>query len=312
MAKLVECVPNFSEGRDLEKIRRIVAPFLSTEGVELLGTAPDRDHNRVVVTVLGEPEAVGRSVVEAIGTATREIDMNSQQGEHPRLGSTDVVPFIPIRDMTMEEAVILSKRVAAEVAERYGLPVYLYEKAAAWPDRENLAMIRKGEYEGLKEKMTQSAWKPDFGPDTPHPTAGAVVIGARMPLIAFNINLDSNDLALATRIAKCIRHSSGGFRYCKAMGVNLAEKGIVQVSINMTDYTKTPLHTVFEAVRLEAERNGVSIAGSEIIGLAPMEALVDAASYFLRLGGFTSQQVIESHLLRATYLFQAEEKHTPL
>ncbi len=295
MAKMVECVPNFSEGRDLEKIHRIIAPFLSTEGVKLLGTAPDRDHNRVVVTVIGEPEAVGRSVVEAIGTAIREIDMNTQRGEHPRLGSTDVVPFIPIRDMSMEEAVQLSKKVAAEVAERYGLPIYLYEKAAARPDRENLAVIRKGEYEGLKEKMTQPAWKPDFGPDIPHPTAGAVVIGARTPLIAFNINLNTTDLAIANRIAKCIRHSSGGFRCCKAMGVNLAEKGIVQVSINMTDYATTPLHRVFETVQLEAERSGVSIAGSEVIGFAPMEALVDAASYFLRLDGFTSEQILESH-----------------
>lgn len=296
MDKLVECVPNFSEGRDLDKIQRIVIPFLETEGVELLGTSPDRDHNRVVVTVLGDPDAVRRSVVEAIGIAIREIDMNEQHGEHPRLGSTDVVPFIPIRSMSMDEAVQLSRWVAADVAERYGLPAYLYEKSASCPERENLAVIRKGEYEGLKDKMSQSAWKPDYGPDVPHPTAGAVVIGARTPLIAFNINLNTNDLAIANRIAGCIRHVSGGFRYCKAMGVNLKEKGIVQVSINMTDYTKTPLHRVFETVRLEAERCGVSIAGSEIIGLAPMEALVDAASYFLRLNGFTPEQVIESHL----------------
>ncbi len=296
MDKLVECVPNFSEGRDLDRIRRISAPFLATEGVKLLGTSPDRDHNRVVVTVLGDPDAVRRSVVEAIGIAIREIDMNEQHGEHPRLGSADVVPFIPIHGMSMDEAVQLSRQVAADVAERYGLPSYLYEKSASCPERENLAVIRKGEYEGLKDKMAQSAWKPDYGPDVPHPTAGAVVIGARTPLIAFNINLNTNDLAIANRIAGCIRHVSGGFRYCKAMGVNLKEKGIVQVSINMTDYTKTPLHRVFETVRLEAERCGVSIAGSEIIGLAPMEALVDAASYFLRLTGFTSEQVIESHL----------------
>lgn len=297
MEKLVECVPNFSEGRDLEKIRRIVAPFLETEGVKLLGTSPDRDHNRVVVTVLGGPDAVRCAVVESIGIAIREIDMNEHHGEHPRLGSADVVPFIPIRDMSMDEAVRLSEMVAAEVAARYGLPAYLYEKSASCPERENLAVIRKGEYEGLKDKMAQSAWKPDYGPDVPHPTAGAVVIGARTPLIAFNINLNTSDPGIADRIARSIRHVSGGFRYCKAMGVSLKEKGIVQVSINMTDYTKTPLHRVFEAVRLEAERYGVSIAGSEIIGLAPMDALVDAASHYLRLDGFTSEQVIEKHML---------------
>lgn len=296
MSKLVECVPNFSEGRDLGKIRRIVAPFIAVEGVKLLDCKPDRDHNRVVVTVMGEPDAVGRSVVEAIGVAIREIDMNVQRGEHPRMGSVDVVPFIPIRDMSMDEAVVLSKKVAAEVAERYGLPVYLYEKAAMMPERENLATIRKGQYEGLADKMAQQAWRPDYGPDAPHPTAGAVAIGARLPLIAFNINLDSRDLKLANRIAGAIRHSSGGFRYCKAMGVNLTEKGIVQVSVNMTDYTKTPLHRIFETVRLEAERYGVSILGSEIIGLSPMEALVDAAAFYLRLNEFTVEQVLESHL----------------
>ena len=296
MSKLVECVPNFSEGRDLEKIKRIVAPFIAAEGVKLLDCKPDRDHNRVVVTVMGEPDAVERSVVEAIGVAICEIDMNVQQGEHPRMGAVDVVPFIPIRDMSMDEAVELSQKVAAEVAERYGLPVYLYEKAARMPERENLAVIRKGQYEGLAAKMAQQAWRPDYGPDAPHPTAGAAAIGARLPLIAFNINLDSRDLKIADRIAKAIRHSSGGFRYCKAMGVNLTEKGIVQVSVNMTDYTRTPLHRIFETVRLEAERYGVSILGSEIIGLSPMEALVDAAAFYLRLNDFSVEQVIESHL----------------
>ena len=296
MSKLVECVPNFSEGRDLEKIKRIVAPFIAAEGVKLLDCKPDRDHNRVVVTVMGEPDAVERSVVEAIGVAICEIDMNVQQGEHPRMGAVDVVPFIPIRDMSMDEAVELSQKVAAEVAERYGLPVYLYEKAARMPERENLAVIRKGQYEGLAAKMAQQAWRPDYGPDAPHPTAGAAAIGARLQLIAFNINLDSRDLKLANRIAGAIRHSSGGFRYCKAMGVNLTEKGIVQVSVNMTDYTRTPLHRIFETVRLEAERYGVSILGSEIIGLSPMEALMDAAAFYLRLNDFSVEQVIESHL----------------
>ncbi len=297
MAKLVECVPNFSEGRDLEKIDRILKPFRTTENVKLLDSKPDRDHNRVVVTVMGEPQAVKKAMVEAMGIAIQEIDLNVHSGEHPRMGATDVVPFIPIRDMTMEEAVALSKEAANEVAERYGLPVYLYEKAAMVPERENLAVIRKGEFEGLKDKMALPAWKPDFGPDMPHPTAGAVVMGARMPLIAYNINLNTKDLDLANRIARNIRHISGGFRYCKAMGVELAEKGIVQVSINMTDFTKTPLHRVFETVKMEAERYGVTIAGSEIIGLTPMGALVEAACHYLRLNDFVPEQVIESRLL---------------
>lgn len=297
MAKLVECVPNFSEGRDVEKIDRILAPFRATPGVVLLDSKPDKDHNRVVVTVMGEPQAVRASVVEAVGIAVREIDMNGQSGEHPRMGAADVVPFIPIRDMTMEEAVALSKQAAAEIAERFAFPVYLYEKAASAPERENLATIRKGEYEGLAAKMADPAWKPDFGPSAPHPTAGAVVVGARMPLIAFNINLGTKDLELANRIARSIRHINGGFRFCKAMGVDLAEQGIVQVSINMTDYTKTPLHRVFEIVRMEAERYGVPVVGSEIIGLTPVDALVDAACHSLRLNGFSKDQVIEHRLL---------------
>ncbi len=297
MAKLVECVPNFSEGRDGEKIDRILAPFRAMPGVVLLDSKPDKDHNRVVVTVMGEPQAVKGAVVEAVGIAVREIDMNAHAGEHPRMGAADVVPFIPIRDMTMEEAVALSKEAAAEIAERFAFPVYLYEKAASAPERENLATIRKGEYEGLAAKMADPAWKPDFGPPAPHPTAGAVVVGARMPLIAFNINLGTKDLELANRIARAIRHINGGFRFCKAMGVDLAEHGLVQVSINMTDFTRTPLHRVYETVRMEAERYGVPVVGSEIIGLTPADALVDAACHYLRLNGFARDQVIEHRLL---------------
>lgn len=297
MSKLVECVPNFSEGRNLEIIQKIIAPFIATEGVKLLDYSPDKDHNRVVVTVMGEPASVKKAMVEAAGIAIKEIDMTRHKGEHPRMGAIDVVPFIPIKDFTMEEAVVLAKETAREMSKKYDLPTFLYEKAAAAPARENLANIRKGEFEGMKEKIQQPEWKPDFGPANIHPTAGATVVGARMPLIAYNINLNTSNIEIANKISKCIRHISGGLRYCKAMGVDLKERGIVQVSINMTDFTKTALYRVFEMVRFEAQRYGVEIVGSEIIGLTPMEALIDTAAYYLRLEDFNVRQVIENRML---------------
>lgn len=297
MSKLVECVPNFSEGRDLKVIEKIISPFMAEEGVRLLDYNADQDHNRTVVTVMGEPESVKKAVIEAAGAAIREIDLRHHQGGHPRIGAVDVVPFIPLRNFSMDEAVALARETAREMAERYDLPVFLYEKAAAVPERENLANIRKGEFEGMPEKMAQPEWKPDFGPDRIHPSAGATAVGARMPLVAFNINLNTGNLDIANRIARCIRHISGGLRYCKAMGVELKERGIVQVSINMTDYTRTSLYRVFEMVRFEARRYGVEIIGSEIIGLTPMEALMDAAVYYLRIEGFSIDQVIESRML---------------
>jgi glutamate formiminotransferase / 5-formyltetrahydrofolate cyclo-ligase len=297
MVKLVECVPNFSEGRNLEVIQKIIAPFIATEGVKLLNYCPDKDHNRVVVTVLGEPKSVKKAMLEAAGIAIREIDMTQHEGAHPRMGAVDVVPFIPVKNLTMEEAVALAIETAGEMARKYDLPIFLYEKAASAPERENLANIRKGEFEGMEKKLQQPEWHPDFGPARIHPTAGAAVVGARMPLVAFNINLNTANLDIANRIAKCIRHISGGLRYCKAMGVDLKEKGIVQVSINMTDYTKTALYRVFEMVRFEAQRYGVEIAGSEIVGLAPMEALIDAAVYYMRIEDFNMGQVLENRML---------------
>ncbi len=297
MSKIVECVPNFSEGRDLEKLEKILQPLKSTANCTLLDYSADKDHNRAVVTVMGEPQSVKNAVIEAMGIAVRKIDMNGHKGEHPRMGAVDVVPFIPIKDMTMEEAALLARETAEAAASRFDLPVYLYEKAAAVPARENLATVRKGEYEGLSAKMAQSDWKPDFGPDRPHHTAGATAIGARMPLVAFNINLGTDRLEVADKIARCIRHISGGYRYTKAMGVDLKEKGIVQVSVNMTDYTKTSLYRVFETVKFEARRFGVPVVGSEIIGLTPMEALVDAAVYYMQIEDFNIKQVIESRLL---------------
>lgn len=292
----MECVPNFSEGRDLQKIDKIVAPFRGKQGVKLLDYSNDEDHNRLVVTVVGEPEPLRDAVLEAIGVAVELIDLNHHQGQHPRMGAVDVVPFIPIRNVTMEEAVALSKEVGKEVAKRYNLPVFLYEKSASAPHRENLAAVRKGEFEGMAEKIKQPEWHPDFGLAERHPTAGTVVIGARMPLVAYNINLNTPSLEIAHDIAKKIRFIGGGLRYCKAMGVELKDRGITQVSINMTDYTRTALYRAFELVRVEARRYGVSIVGSEIIGLVPMEALIDTASYYLGLENFSMEQVLEARM----------------
>lgn len=296
MNKIMECVPNFSEGRDLQKIDKIVAPFRGKQGVKLLDYSNDEDHNRLVVTVVGEPEPLRDAVLEAIGVAVELIDLNHHQGQHPRMGAVDVVPFIPIRNVTMEEAVALSKEVGKEVAKRYNLPVFLYEKSASAPHRENLAAVRKGEFEGMAEKIKQPEWHPDFGLAERHPTAGTVAIGARMPLVAYNINLNTPSLEIAHDIAKKIRFIGGGLRYCKAMGVELKDRGITQVSINMTDYTRTALYRAFELVRVEARRYGVSIVGSEIIGLVPMEALIDTASYYLGLENFSMEQILEARM----------------
>ena len=293
----MECVPNFSEGRDLQKIDKIVAPFRARAGVKLLDYSNDEDHNRLVVTVVGEPEPLRDAVLEAIGVAVELIDLNHHQGQHPRMGAVDVVPFIPIRGVTMDDAITLSREVGEEAARRYGLPVFLYEKSATAPHRENLAAIRKGEFEGMAEKIHQPEWKPDFGPAERHPTAGTVAIGARMPLVAYNINLSTPSLEIAHDIAKKIRFIGGGLRYCKAMGVELKDRGITQVSINMTDYTRTALYRAFELVRIEARRYGVSIVGSEIIGLVPMEALIDTASYYLGLENFSLRQVLEARIM---------------
>lgn len=296
MNKIVECVPNFSEGRDLQKIDKIISPFRGKQGVKLLDYSNDEDHNRLVVTVVGEPEPLRDAVLEAIGVAVQLIDLNHHTGQHPRMGAVDVVPFIPIKNVTMEEAIALSKEVGAEVAKRYNLPVFLYEKSASAPHRENLAAVRKGEFEGMAEKIKQPEWQPDFGPSERHATAGTVAIGARMPLVAYNINLNTPNLDIAHDIAKKIRFIGGGLRYCKAMGVELKDRGITQVSINMTDYTRTALYRAFELVRIEARRYGVSIVGSEIIGLVPMEALIDTASYYLGLENFSMQQVLEARM----------------
>ena len=296
-SKIMECVPNFSEGRDLEKIEKIVSAFRAKEGVKLLDYSNDTDHNRCVVTVVGEPEALKAAVIEAVGTAVELIDLNKHEGQHPRMGAVDVVPFIPIKGCTMDDAVAMSKEVGAKIAELYNLPVFLYEKSASAPYRENLAAVRKGEFEGMAEKIKQPEWAPDFGPAERHATAGTVAVGARMPLVAFNINLNTPSLDIAHSIAKRIRFIGGGFRFCKAMGVDLTERGITQVSINMTDYSKTALYQAFEMVKYEARRYGVSIVGSEIIGLVPMAALIDTAEYYLGIENFSMDQVLEARIM---------------
>ena len=297
MKKMIECVPNFSEGRALDKIEQIVNPFRGKEGVKLLDYQRDEDHNRLVVTALGEPVAMKQAIKEAIGVAVDVIDMRKHEGQHPRMGAIDVVPFIQIKNVSMTEAVDFSKDVANEVSEKYGLPVFLYEKSATSIERQNLAAIRKGQFEGMADKLKDPRWKPDFGPEEIHPTAGVTAVGARMPLVAFNVNLNTDDLDIANAIARRVRHISGGLRYCKAIGVALGERGIVQVSMNMTDYKKTALYRVLELVRIEARRYGVNIVGSEIIGLVPMEALIDTAVYYMGIEKFSVEQVLEARIM---------------
>jgi glutamate formiminotransferase len=293
---LIECVPNVSEGRRPDVVESFAASIRGVAGVRLLDHSSDPSHHRSVFTLAGDAAPLKAAVVALVDRAVAEIDLRTHHGEHPRLGAVDVVPFIPIEGVTMAECVTLAKDTGAEVARRFQIPVYLYEEAASNPLRKNLEDIRRGEFEGLAMKMRDAAWAPDFGPAAPHPTAGAVVVGARMPLIAYNINLATDRLEVAKRIAAAIRFSSGGFRYVKAMGVALGDRGIVQVSMNLTNYEKTPILRVFEAVQREAARYGVSVLESEIVGLVPAAALIDTAASHLQLTGFTAAQILENKL----------------
>lgn len=296
MDRIIECVPNFSEGRDLLKVEKILDCFRAKKNVKLLDYSSDEDHNRSVVTVVGEPEALKEAIIEAIGKAVELIDLTKHEGQHPRMGAVDVVPFIPIKNITIEQADALAKEVAEEASKLYNLPFFLYEKSAVSPHKENLADIRKGQFEGMAEKMKDSKWKPDFGPSTIHPTAGVTAIGARMPLVAYNVNLSTNNLQIATDIAKKVRYISGGFRFVKALGIELEDRGVVQVSMNLTDYSKTSIYRVFETIKMEAERYGVQVVGSEIVGLVPLKAIVDTADYYLRLENFSIDQVLETRI----------------
>ncbi len=296
MRQIIECVPNFSEGRDKSRIDEILKVIEAT-GVQILDAEMNPDHNRAVLTFIGEPEQVVEAAFQAAKKAAELIDLTKHKGEHPRIGATDVIPFIPISDISTEECVALARRLGKRIAEELDIPVYLYESAATKPERENLANIRKGEFEGLsKEIETNPERYPDFGTPKMHPTAGATVIGVRFPLIAYNINLNTSDVSVAKNIAKAIRFKDGGFRYAKALGFELKEEGLSQVSINMTNYLGTPLHRVFELVRLEAQRYGVSIKESEIVGLVPERALIDAALHYLQLNRFNENQILEHHL----------------
>jgi glutamate formiminotransferase / 5-formyltetrahydrofolate cyclo-ligase len=293
---LIECVPNVSEGRRAEVVAAMVDAIRAVADVRLLDHSSDSAHNRSVFTLVGDSAGLERAVLALFERAITDIDLRTHKGEHPRLGAVDVVPFIPIEGATMADCVALAKRVGAEVAARFGVPVYLYEEASSHPARKNLEDIRRGEFEGLAARMATPEWTPDFGPNAPHPRAGASVIGARMPLIAYNINLATDRLEVAKRIAAAIRHSSGGFRYVKAAGFMLEDRGIVQVSMNLTNYEKTPIFRVFETVKREAERHGVSILESEIVGLVPAAALNAAAEFYLQIAGFKPEQVLENKL----------------
>lgn len=297
MGTVIECVPNISEGRDEKVVSEIAAAVRGAPGVRLLDVSSDSAHNRSVLTFVADAAGVRAGVRALFEVAVPRIDLRRHTGEHPRMGAVDVVPVIPIRGVTVEECVALSREIGKEIAERQGIPVYLYEDSATSEKRRNLAEIRKGQFEGFAAKMQAPEWKPDFGPDAPHASAGVVAVGARPPLIAYNVNLGTRDLAVAERIAKAIRHLGGGFRYVKALPVELADRGQVQVSINMTNFRKSPLHRVFECVRSEAERHGVPIVGSEIVGLCPAEALLMTAEHYLRLEKFSGDQVLELRLL---------------
>lgn len=296
MAELIECVPNFSEGKDEKIIEEITDSFRGVDGVSLLDVKYDADTNRTVVTVVGTAEGLKDSVLEMFEKSVELIDMTKHKGEHPRMGAVDVVPFIPIRNATMEECVELSREAAEEVAERFNIPVFLYEESATSPERKNLANIRKGEYEGMFGKIEEPEWKPDYGPAEMNEKSGAVAIGARPFLIAYNINLDTQDVEIGKEIARSIRHSGGGLRYVKGGAWYLAEKELVQVTINMTNFEGTPLFRVFEMVKTEAEKYGVNVTGSEIFGMTPAKALYDTARYYLGLHTFTLDQIIEEKL----------------
>jgi glutamate formiminotransferase len=294
MKRTIECVPNFSEGRRREIIDQIVGALASVEGARVLDVQSDADHNRSVVTMVGEPGAVEEAAFRGIERAARLIDMDQHQGAHPRMGAADVVPFVPIVGVTMAECVEMARRLGERVGRELSVPVYLYEEAATRPERRNLADVRRGEYEGLKVEIESHADRaPDFGPARMG-KAGATAIGARPPLVAFNVYLNTDDVATAKAIARAVRHSSGGLRYVKALGLQV--EGRAQVSMNLTDYGQTPIYRVVEMIRSEATRYGVTIASSEIVGLVPNEALLDAARFYLQLDSFSSDQILENRL----------------
>jgi len=300
MKRLIECVPNFSEGRDASKVDALIQTMSKVAGVWVLDHEMDADHNRCVITLAGEPDAVAEAALLGTGKAVELIDMNHHTGAHPRVGATDVVPFIPIEGVTLEDCVALARRVGQEIWKRYRIPIFFYEAAATRPDRVNLENVRRGQFEGLREELKKNHERqPDVGEPKLHPTAGVTVVGARKFLIAYNVNLNTAEVNIANKIAKAIRFSSGGLRYVKSMGVELKARNLAQVSINLTDYEQTPMHRVYEIVKREAERYGAVPVGSEIVGLVPKKAIEMAADYFLQLENFSPAQVFENKLTEA-------------
>ena len=294
MSTLVECVPNFSEGRDKSKVDAIIEA-MKMEGVYLLDREMDADHNRCVITLVGERDAVGEAAIRGVGKAAQLIDLTKHQGAHPRLGAADVIPFIPIEGLTLEDCVVLARHVGSEIWRRFHIPVYLYEAAATSPERQNLENVRRGQFEGVRDEIgTNPARKPDFGDPKIHPTAGATIVGARKFLIAYNVYLNTPDVDVAKKVAKAIRFSNGGLRYVKGMGVPV--RGLAQVSMNLTDFEQTPIARVFEFVKREAARYGVMPVSSEIVGLIPKKALEQAAEWFLQVENFDSSLILENRL----------------
>jgi glutamate formiminotransferase len=294
MNQVVECVPNFSEGRREKTIEQIVGVLDEVPGSQVLDVQSDPDHNRTVVTMVGAPEAVAEAAFQGTAIAAQLIDLNHHRGGHPRMGATDVIPFVPLRGVTMEDCAALARQLGERIGTELGIPVYLYEEAATRPERRNLADVRRGEYEGLKQEIASNPDRlPDFGPAAMG-AAGATAIGARPPLVAFNVYLNTNDLGPAQAIARAVRHSSGGFRFVKAMG--LLVEGQAQVSMNLTDYRRTPIYRVLAAIRSEASQYGLVVTHTEIVGLLPTDALFDVAQYHLQLAGFSAGQIIENHL----------------
>jgi glutamate formiminotransferase len=295
--KIVESAPNFSEGRREEIVKQIIAQAERVQDVWILDWSMDADHNRSVVTLVGSPEPLLEALFKMTKKAMELIDTRTHKGEHPRMGATDVIPLVPVMNITMEECVELSKRLGERIGQELNIPVFLYERSATAPHRENLADIRKGEFEGFFEKIKDPRWKPDFGPEEVHPTAGVTAVGAREYLIAFNVNLGTTRIEIAEKIARAVRHISGGYKYVKAIAVDLKEKGMVQVSMNMTNYKKSPLFRVFETIKREAERYGVPVVGTEIIGMVPMQAMLEVAQFYLQLDDFDMNRIIESKIL---------------
>src|SRR5437763_13183 len=291
---LVECVPNFSEGRDKAKVDSIV-DAMKLDGVYLLDREMDADHNRCVITLVGEREPIQEAAIRGVGKAAELIDLNVHQGAHPRMGAADVVPFIPIEGVTIEDCVAMARHVGEQIWQRHQIPVYLYEAAATIPERQNLESIRRGQFEGIRAEIaTNPARKPDFGDPRVHPTAGATVVGARKFLIAYNIFLNTPDVEIAKKVAKAVRFSSGGMRFVK--GAGFLVRGLAQVSMNLTDFEQTPIHRVFEMVKREAARYGVAPVSSEIVGLIPKKALEQAAEWFLQIENFDSSLILENRL----------------